>query len=76
MKRKTFFVRLPADVNLAKLEVGGGVVVGELGVDVGKVDAGGGPGRVEGNQPGHLNNAHDQAILKLAVAFRSKLLIK
>ena len=46
----------PADIDLAELEVVGGVVVGELGEDVGEVDAGGGPRGVERDQPRHLNN--------------------
>jgi len=47
-------VRKPAHVHLAEPQVGQGVVVGQLGEDVGKVDAGRGPGRVKGHQPDHL----------------------
>ena len=42
------------DTHLPKLEVGQAVLAGDLGKDASKVDAGRGPGGVEGDHPHHV----------------------
>ena len=44
-------IREPSNVHLPELQVWKAVVAGQLREDAGKVDAGGGPGRVEGDHP-------------------------
>ena len=42
------------DTHLSELKVGQAVLARELGEDTGEVDAGGGPGGVEGDHPHHV----------------------
>ena len=42
------------DTHLSELEVGQAILAGDLGEDAGEVDAGGGPGGVEGDHPHHV----------------------